>query len=318
MSLPYEGDSTSQTVPGIKGTNNASGGVGVFGTGAGTGIAGSSATGDGTRGDTQAAANNGVVGTNASTTQPPAGVVGGNGVYGFSENPNASGMYGNGVGSGVAGFSETGTGVNGTSTNGVGISVSTGSASQSAVFGINNAPGPVPSGLTYPAGGGVWGHTKVQNGSGVIGSVDPNLTQAAGVTGIGNPLAGQFFGNVVVTGDITPSGSDFAEDFDIHGSDQVEPGTVMVIDDTGGLTPSSRAYDKRVAGVISGAGEFRAGVILGRQEVNANRLPVALVGRVFCKVDADLSPIEVGDLLSTSDTPGPFRTGVVAGAKTPQ
>jgi hypothetical protein len=78
----------------------------------------------------------------------------------------------------------------------------------------------------------------------------------------------------------------------------------MVIDESGGLTPSSRSYDKRVAGVISGAGEFRPGVILGRQERETDRMPVALVGKVFCKVDADVSSIEVGDLLSTSDTPG--------------
>jgi hypothetical protein len=31
---------------------------------------------------------------------------------------------------------------------------------------------------------------------------------------------------------------------------------------------------------------------------------VALVGRVYCKVDADSAPIETGDLLTTSHTPG--------------
>ena len=76
-------------------------------------------------------------------------------------------------------------GVNGTSTNGVGVSGETASASQSAVFGINNAPGPIPSGLKTPAGGGVWGHTLVSGGTGVIGSTDPKIT-ATGVLGIGN------------------------------------------------------------------------------------------------------------------------------------
>ena len=79
----------------------------------------------------------------------------------------------------------TGAGVNGTSTNGVGVSGETASASQSAVFGINNATGPVPSGLKTPAGGGVWGHTLVSGGTGVIGSTDPKIT-ATGVLGIGN------------------------------------------------------------------------------------------------------------------------------------
>ena len=31
---------------------------------------------------------------------------------------------------------------------------------------------------------------------------------------------------------------------------------------------------------------------------------LALMGKVFCKVDASYGPIEVGDLLTTSDTPG--------------
>ena len=33
-------------------------------------------------------------------------------------------------------------------------------------------------------------------------------------------------------------------------------------------------------------------------------MPVALVGKVYCKVDARYSPVEVGDLLTTSPTPG--------------
>lgn len=33
-------------------------------------------------------------------------------------------------------------------------------------------------------------------------------------------------------------------------------------------------------------------------------MPVALLGKVYCKADAQLSPIEVGDLLTTSPTPG--------------
>ena len=38
--------------------------------------------------------------------------------------------------------------------------------------------------------------------------------------------------------------------------------------------------------------------------VTVGRVPVALVGKVFCKVDARDVAIEVGDLLTTSPTPG--------------
>jgi hypothetical protein len=111
-------------------------------------------------------------------------------------------------------------------------------------------------------------------------------------------------GNVLVTGDITLSGADCAENFDVSEAEAAEPGTVMVIDQEGTLKPSEQPYDKRVAGVVSGAGGLKPGIVLDKQESNEGRLPVALVGKVVCNVDARHSPIEVGDLLTTSSTPG--------------
>jgi hypothetical protein len=98
--------------------------------------------------------------------------------------------------------------------------------------------------------------------------------------------------------------ADVAEDFDISGANRMQPGTVMVFASEGGLRESDAAYDKRVAGVISGAGDFKPGLVLDKQDSEANRQPVALMGKVFCKVDADFGPIEIGDLLTTSSTPG--------------
>jgi hypothetical protein len=77
----------------------------------------------------------------------------------------------------------------------------------------------------------------------------------------------------------------------------------MVIATDGGLAPSTRSYDKRVAGVVSGAGGLRPGIILSGQRRDAG-VTVALVGKVFCKVDATVTPIEIGDLLTTAGTPG--------------
>jgi hypothetical protein len=103
----------------------------------------------------------------------------------------------------------------------------------------------------------------------------------------------------------TPSGGDCAEDFEMQDVTFAEPGTVMVIGEDSKLRISDQAYDKRVAGVIAGAGDSRPGIILGRvQGTCPSRVPVALVGRVFCKVDADHGPIEIGDLLTTSANPG--------------
>jgi hypothetical protein len=116
--------------------------------------------------------------------------------------------------------------------------------------------------------------------------------------------AGYFAGDVIVTGDVQLPGADCAEQFNVIDADSSDPGTVMVISDAGTLRPSFRDYDHRVAGVISGAGNLRPGLVLGHEAVASGRLPIALIGKVFCKVDADLAPIEVGDLLTTSPTPG--------------
>jgi hypothetical protein len=125
-----------------------------------------------------------------------------------------------------------------------------------------------------------------------------------GVYGKGGRLAGFFEGDVEVTGDLRLTNADCAEDFDVSGADKVEPGTVMVLGTEGSLAQSQHAYDKRVAGVISGAGDYKPGIVLDRQQARGNRQPIALMGKVFCKVDAQFGAIEVGDLLTTSPTPG--------------
>jgi hypothetical protein len=117
-------------------------------------------------------------------------------------------------------------------------------------------------------------------------------------------LAGFFDGNVFVTGDIVLANADCAEDFDIAEVDFIEPGTVMVVGEEGALHQSYQAYDKRVTGVISGAGGYKPGIVLDKQQSQNNRKPIALLGKVFCKVDAQFGAVEAGDLLTTSPTPG--------------
>ncbi len=77
-----------------------------------------------------------------------------------------------------------------------------------------------------------------------------------------------------------------------------------MIDKEGALRESHEAYDTKVAGVVSGAGEYRPGIVLDQQVSKGGRVAVALLGKVLCKVDAEYSPIEVGDLLTTSSTAG--------------
>jgi hypothetical protein len=48
----------------------------------------------------------------------------------------------------------------------------------------------------------------------------------------------------------------------------------------------------------------RPGILLGRHASGGPRHPIALSGKVHYKVDARIAPIAIGDLLTTSDTPG--------------
>jgi hypothetical protein len=104
--------------------------------------------------------------------------------------------------------------------------------------------------------------------------------------------------------DVVLGGGDCAEAFDMAGD--VEPGSVMVVGENGSLVQCDKEYDKRVAGVISGAGSYKPGIILGKKDLanNDEQKPIALIGRVYCKVDADYGEIEVSDLLTTSKTSG--------------
>lgn len=111
-------------------------------------------------------------------------------------------------------------------------------------------------------------------------------------------------GDIIATGDIVLKNADCAEEFAVKDLEMIEPGTVMVLGEEGSLCQSTEAYDKKVAGVVSGAGDLKPGLILDKQSESTNRMPIALMGKVYCKVDAQYAPIEVGDLLTTSPTPG--------------
>jgi hypothetical protein len=103
-------------------------------------------------------------------------------------------------------------------------------------------------------------------------------------------------------------GSDLSEQFEITGERQkVEPGMVVCIDpaSSGNLVVSQKAYDRTVAGIVSGAGGVNPGMLMGQKGTMADgEHPVALTGRVYCRVDASNGPITPGDLLTTSDVAG--------------
>lgn len=189
-------------------------------------------------------------------------------------------------------------------------------------------------------GTGVWART---NGSGLGGpairadnaasdgigiwsvtnSSDSNLVLTNGgsgdlIRGFTGPGGGNFVFRVENNGKTTVSvltitgGADLAEPFQVGGQSAdgaaIKPGTVMVIDSDrpGHLVPSTCRFDRRVAGVVSGANGLAPGMVMGaRGDTHADGdCPVALTGRVWCQCDTAAGPIQPGDLLTTSDRPG--------------
>jgi hypothetical protein len=259
---------------GVQGLSEGATGVGVSGTG-GTGVVGESQALDGT----------GVEG------------IGATGVFGTSIRPTGSGVLGRND-------AEGGVGVSGTSANGTGI---VGVGGHNGVIGrTNSAKDAGVNGTNGGNGLGVFGGSV--GGSGVEG----HSTNGTGVVGFSQQgLAGRFLGNVEVTGNLhmnSPTGDivlgDVAEGFSAQGGEIIEPGTVVVLNQFGLVRPGDEAYDKKVAGVVSGAGDYRPAIVLDQRCSQDSRLPVALMGKVCCKVDAQYAPIEVGDLLTSSPTRG--------------
>ena len=325
MGDPVNAQSLDPKVAGVKGENIGAGGFGIHGIcDTGHGVHGQSRTSKGVVGESQgfhgvfgksrdnvgvAAESQNAEAMNAvSHSSKHAALIaindaGGVGLHGRS-GPNVGLLGESKTGRGVHGVSNTNFGVSGISNGFPGVSGT--SLNGRGAEGLStNREGVV--GISKQSTG-VFGFSEA-SGAGVMGQ----STNGVGIHGKGGKLAGFFEGHVEVTGNIEVTGvgsdirlinADCAEDFDVSGEIKVEPGTVMVLGDEGTLFESQQAYDKRVAGVISGAGDYKPAIVLDGGKSSGNRQPIALMGKVFCKVDAQVGTIQVGDLLTTSPTAG--------------
>jgi hypothetical protein len=133
------------------------------------------------------------------------------------------------------------------------------------------------------------------------------IVRGNGNVGIGNTAPTEKLhvtGNLKVTGNIDVGGNINAKYQDmaewVESSEDLNAGTVVVLDRTKNnqVVASTKSYDSRVAGVIS----VKPGIALGEQ--GEGHVLVATTGRVRVKVDATNGPIEIGDLLVTSDKTG--------------
>ncbi|WP_412750559.1 hypothetical protein [Krasilnikovia sp. M28-CT-15] len=272
---------------GVEGYSGSTiGGAGVYGKGVVTGVAGVGDAFCGVFGESHAppgAGAAGVLGDGKEHSHGVKGLASGDNiaaVAGFQVADRGPGVHGQG-----------GTGVSGFGMNWVGV------------YGETHAPSDVgPSGVLgegLDTGVGVKGHARAQ---GMAAVAAYHLTgRGPGLYAEGAP-AGFFHGDVDVTGDLRLAGADIAEQFDL--TEDAEAGTIVVLGDDGTLSPCRDAYDSRVAGVISGAGDRKPALVLDRRDGGRVRRAIAMVGKAWCRADATAAPITVGSMLTTSSTVG--------------
>lgn len=165
------------------------------------------------------------------------------------------------------------------------IQAQSGSASENLILEPNG--GRIGIGTSTPGATlEVKGNVKLTAGSGASITFQDGTVQSTAYTG-------------------TVSGGDYAEAVDVTGERaSFEPGELLTIDpeNPGKFLKSNSAYSTMVAGVYS----TKPGTV-GRRESKpqtADEIPMALVGIVPLKVSAENGPIQAGDLLVSSSTPG--------------
>ena len=268
----------------------------------------------------------GVLGYNKGTGGAGMGLKGqqdgsGWGVYGTT--PNGTGVYGNASGNtgtnyGVRGASASTGGFGGyfvnTSSDGTALyAQSAGGGRDDATLQVHNTQ-PSTGVAAYVTSVGSWAAMHVQNnGTGEVLWLSRDNTDGPFIVAYNEETGRRVFGveqngwTSVSVLEIT-GGADLSEQFRVGGAHHSpEPGMVVSIDPEhpGALVVSRQAYDRKVAGVISGAGGVNPGMLMAQKDTVADgELPVALTGRVYVQCDASGQSIEPGDLLTTSDRPG--------------
>jgi hypothetical protein len=112
------------------------------------------------------------------------------------------------------------------------------------------------------------------------------------------------YGPVFARG-VDAGGHDLAENY--FSDLPLKPGDVVCMDpDDDRIVPSAKPNDQMAVGIVSTEPGFRLNVTPGNngREDGMQAYPVALCGRVPCRVVDENGPIRRGDLLTTSTTPG--------------
>ncbi len=101
------------------------------------------------------------------------------------------------------------------------------------------------------------------------------------------------------------TGADLVEAFETADGEH-EPGSVLVIDpeNPGHLILSTETYDRKVAGIVSGANGIDHGIQMGKGSALDGDHLIAMTGRVYVKCSTENGAIAPGDRLTTASLPG--------------
>jgi hypothetical protein len=202
--------------------------------------------------------------------------------------PNLGGVIGeSSSGVGVTGLSDTGVGVMAQA--GSGMAVKAESTSGIALQAVAHSSSGTIVASNTASGDAVYGYSAA--GVSLHARKDNTNTVALLVEG-----TSRFTGFARFEG----GSGDLAEYY--RASEPLEAGEVVVIDRSASLAlrKCRQDGDTAAAGIISTS----PSQILSGQMQTTEAIPLAIAGRVLCKVDADRGSIEPGDLLTTSTTPG--------------
>jgi hypothetical protein len=271
----------------------------------------------GVDGVTYSSAGNGVLGNFTSANSDGGGGVIGltSATSGFSYGARGDALGASGTAVGVFGQSFSPDGYGGffqsnASAGGIGL---TGVSYSTSGFSIG-----VRGLAVSPTGNGVavFGVSSSANGTGAIFVNEAGGTILDGRIGPA-PTATKVFrvdgtGRVFADGGFQPSGADFAESMSVTGDRaKYSAGDLLAIDPTASrhVALAQQPYSTLVAGIYS----TKPGLLGTTRKVDDSapqtEVPLAVVGIVPCKVTAENGPIQIGDLLVTSSTPGHAMRG---------
>jgi hypothetical protein len=170
-------------------------------------------------------------------------------------------------------------------------------------------------GISRFGAGGVFSsehdYSIVVNGFGKIEGYDCS----AKLLGAGKAM--HITGDSVIQGSVALKGikndaeqpGNIAEFFRVDNDDHISAGDILAVSDMGGavLTKTKEKYMTSVIGIVTG----KALITINNSGEEEKIYPVALCGKVICKVDAKSGAIKPGDLIVSSDNPGYGMKGTI-------